>query len=78
MLQAVLAFESLDAQFGPEVARAAATFEVTKASIERAIKERVKPPRGKGAEVLRGALDAIRVCGGITTATTRRVEEHEP
>lgn len=77
-LDGAIAYDSLEAQFGPEVAKAAATFEVTKASIERALKPVAAKAGVALAPTVRGALEAMRVVGGVTKKRTVRVEEWSP
>lgn len=66
---AVLGIEDRDA-FALEVA----SLEITKSSLDAAVKRRA--PRGKGAATVRAVLDAIRLAGGATRPTVRRVETY--
>lgn len=68
------AFLALAEAHGHEVAMAACEFKASKASIERAVKPLAE--KGKGAALVRETLQKIAAKGGITTKTTRSVEEH--
>jgi hypothetical protein len=68
-------FKVLREMHGEEVARAAVEMDTSKAALERALKL-IAPPRGK-ARMVREALAAIGVAGGIKKQLVQRVEEYQ-
>jgi hypothetical protein len=68
-------FKVLREMHGEDVARAAVEMDTSKAALERALKL-IAPPRGK-ARMVREALAAIGVAGGIKKQLVQRVEEYQ-